>query len=301
MPAKRNYTISLETLEPRIALSSAIPQLPTYPPGFIGPISRRVATADIAPIHQDIITGMTLSSTTPALGSPIGATLTSTIKDPTNLPLATTWTVSISYGGFTSVPFTVAGAPTSFSTNAAVPGTYTITAVTTYMSTNPTVGPHAPTTVSATATVAVPTTATKATGMGTPTSWIAGLQVTDTIGTPNGPLGMSVGGEFEENIAPGVGAGGVEYGGTDGEWFPNSYGMSWYIQGSTLFDTMGLPGMPVATWQAIPVGATLITYTQQLQFYWEMSTPTGQQSFTAPLNSLTWTWTKVGTWTWTAN
>ena len=87
-----------------------------------------------------------------------------------------------------------------------------------------------------------------------------------------------------------------------GNGSPNSYGMSWYIQGKTLFDTMGLPGMPVATWQAIPVGATLITYTQQLQFYWEMSTPTGQQSFTVrPQNSLTWTWTKVGTWTWTAN
>ncbi len=52
--------------------------------------------------------------------------------------------------------------------------------------------------------------------------------------------------------------------------------------------------MPYNAWVVIPDGAAFVSYTQQLQYTWQMTDDQGgQHSFTVSLPSLNWSWIKV--------
>jgi len=249
-------------------------------------------------INPDLITGMTINPAAPPLGSTFTATLTNN-PSPTYFPISTTWSYSVSYGGFTSPTVNVAGSLLSSSLFASVPGTYTITAVTTYQTTNPTDSPPPPTTTTTTVTIPIPNTVTKGGAVGTPAPPNSAIQIVDTVYAGGVQVGSMAAGMVQENILPFTWWDGTPGGG--GGWGPAAPSFQFSFWGGQIHDQF-MFSPPLGVWAGIPVGTTLCSFTQELQYVWSMSTTTaGDQTFTVPLTTLSWTWTKVDANDWEAN
>ncbi len=243
----------------------------------------------------DIVVSMSPSTTTPALGGTLRFTLTTT-PAPNFVITGTTWTYTVTYNGFTSATLTPQSPGLLNATvYLSVPGMYTVTAVTTYMDSNPSGPRHSPTTVTSLVDVPPPSAITKDGGIDTPIAWTAADLLTDDIATPNGPLGSFAAGLFQENLTNVFTTISITF--AQG-WGPSVYGLSWNVTAPHLYDSVGVPGMTAAQWAAIPVGTAYVAYTQELQYTWEMSTNQGQESFTVGLPALNWMWTKVDATHW---
>ncbi|MGC8639681.1 MAG: hypothetical protein ACP5XB_07350, partial [Isosphaeraceae bacterium] len=253
--------------------------------------------AGIQPL--DIVTGITSSPASPVLGAAANFTLTTTPAP--QFPIASTaWSFTITYGGVTSLD---QNPNMSTNTTALVylplPGEYTVTAVTTYSSTNPSVAPPGPTTEVAYVNVSPPDHVAKWNIPG-PAGYQTAEQVTDIVTSSGSQVGPYMGGLIQENIAHyDYYTGGIQLPGTGG-WYPQTggYTNTWRVTSGMLYDTEALVGQTQAGWNAIPVGTAFITYTQQLQYAWTMTAADGQHDFTVSLPSLNWSWVKVSTTQW---
>ncbi len=257
---------------------------------------------------MDSVTGMTLTPSSPIIGTEFSATLTVNNVGATWYPASTTWTYTVSYGGMTTAPASVAGQTQVLSATIQdpTPGTYTVTAVTSYASTNYSVAPPDPTTTTATVAIASPTIVAKKGGRYAPAGFQSFITVTDTVSSSAGRVGPYIAGQVQENILQYNGYDKTIYPGTNG-WYPQLGGSSasFYLANGLLNDQMGSAiqfNYAPALWNAIPIGTAFITYTQDLQYTWVMSGYLGgtfqDKVFSVPLGSLSWSWVKVSATTW---
>lgn len=133
---------------------------------------------------------------------------------------STSWTYTISYGGFTSPTINLAGSVTTAVLPAAtVPGTYTFTAVTSYVSYNPSAAPPPPTTMTGSFTIAPPDTAAKGGAINTPTMVGTAAQISDPLYAAGQPIGSNVAGTVQNHIPTFTYYDGTQ-GGTGSNWYP---------------------------------------------------------------------------------
>jgi hypothetical protein len=212
-------------------------------------------------------------------------------------PISTAWTVQVAYGGSNSPVYAVSGgAPLNASIDAKYPGTYTVTAVASYMSTNPTVNPPGRQTTTGTLSVPAPSGVAKDGPLGVRTNFMTSIWITDPVTALGLPIGPTFVGWSQENIPPINFPNGYVASGTNGWWPQNGPEPSFYVtSSSTISDQFS---MDEAELPNFPVGV-LCTFTQRLQMAWEMPTEGGgYATFTVPLGSLTWTWSKVDASNW---
>ena len=241
-----------------------------------------------------VATGVTFSLSPPKLGTQFQADLTY-ISSPNYSIASTGWTEVISYGGFTTPPVGLSDGYMSTQVVSSVPGVYVITAVTTYTSSNPSVGPPGQTTVSGTITIPAPDGVTKGGGVGGQAPVDTAIQMTDPVTAGGQPIGPDFIGNIQEDILPFIWWDGTD--GGDSGWGPPAPSPQFNFRNGQINDQFQFFADP-ATWASIPVGSVLCTFTQNLRFYWTMTTTAGDQPFYAPLPSLTWTWTKVSATAW---
>jgi hypothetical protein len=304
------YRPRCDELESR-ALLSALPiadQAVVYfsDYGGITPAETRTAGA-LGGSTQVVVNGvMTISPASPNLGQPFDATL-GTKTYPNAGVKATTWTYTISYGGYTTPSKEGNAGYLSSSFIASIPGIYTIRADTSYTSTNPAVPPPPDTISTAKVNVPVPTTAAKTlTGASSPVTFGSTLQVVDTISTGLGPVGPWTTVTMQEDIPQVHWWNGTVTAGTNG-WVPAAPNPGFELMQGKLYDAIGPTqfGLTPAEWNSAPIGY-LGSFTQQLRAVWTMSgskTPGGpitNEQFCVTLNSLTWTFSKVSSMQWRA-
>jgi len=253
-----------------------------------------------------LVTGMTLTPNPPRLGNMVNASLKVGSPGPF-VPSATTWTWQVSYGGATSPLGTASsGGVLGASFGTPYPGTETIVAVTSYSSSNPTVPPPAPTTFSSSVVVPAPSSAAKGGGVGVPTAFGTGIWMTDLVLAGGDAIGPLFAGVIQESIPPVYYTGGGPYSGTliapGTGWWPPSPASTFYFSSydSSLHDLFNYFTTP-SVWGTIPVGR-ICAFTQALRFAWTMPTSGGgSASFTAPLPSISWAWSKVDATHWQVN
>ena len=169
----------------------------------------------------------------------------------------------------------------------------TVQATTSYSSSNPTVAPPGPTTVSNTVTVPAPSSVAKGGGVGAPMVAGEAIWVTDPVTAGGRAIGSFFAGQVQENIAAVTSVSGLTFEGTGGWWPALGDGQAtFFLSGldSNLHDRF-LYDDP--DWATIPAGE-LLSFTQGLQVTWAMPTAGGgSQVFTASLGSLSWKWSKV--------
>jgi hypothetical protein len=287
----KRFRPRFDSLESR-ALLSAAAVVHEWPASAIGPIQPGWI--------RDVTLAMTFNPTAPLLGFTFQASLSGNVNGPFTA-MSTTWTDTVTYGGFTSPPASLPGAIWNVSITATIPGTYTVTAVTTWMSTNPTVLPPAPTPTTARVTVPVPSAVVKFSGMGTEVPPGTIITVADDIFAGGQPMGGSFAGYLQEFVPPSTYFDGSMDAGTGGWWQTGSG--SFYLAGGTLYDQQMYPGTTPGgtTWADTPVG-TICTWSQQLQAVWYMPTTVGTNArFSVNLTTLSWTWSKVNATQWTTN
>ncbi|AMV36548.1 hypothetical protein [Planctomyces sp. SH-PL62] len=300
---RRAVGFGCERLESRIQLSTAA-SLIEYPADFMGPIPPVERDFGVQPMQW--VSGITLSSATPTLGQGLSATLS--VDNFGGFMIAsTTWTYTISYGGYTSLSSTP---PMKTNTSATVylpvPGIYEIKAVTTYTSTNPSAPPPPPTTKTATATVLPPTTATPFAGFDTPIFLGSSTEVMSDVTSSTGKIGVYATGMIQERIPFFIDAnGGIQEFNPD--WFPpNDPTTSFRLSNGVLFDQVAagythLGGVGV-DWNTIPIGGTFVTYGQELRYKWKLTALVGGNAtpvdFDVPLDTLSWKMVKTSAFHW---
>jgi hypothetical protein len=271
--------LCVESLEGRSLMSAAI----GYPAGFIGPILR------------DVQSTMTFNPKAPVLGTTFQANLTFQ-GGGTYWPVSTQWSWTISYNGFTTAPGG-SGATLQAVIIAQIPGTYDITAVTTFMSTNPTACPP-PQTTTGEVKISAADTATKGGQVRVPVANGTFAQIQDTITAVGDPIGGSAVGMMQYNVPAFKDWNGKQNPGTNGQWLPTAPSAQFYVQGGVLYDQQ-LCNIAAADWNGIPVGGYLRDWSQELRWVWSMTDAQGvNHTFTAELNTLSWSWTKVSATRW---
>jgi hypothetical protein len=303
-----------DLLESRALLSAAVP-LHYYAADFIGPPQPGwlpVADDSAPSAAKTMPLTMTINPAAPALGSSFVCTLTNPNGSGPFVAISTSWTVTVSYKGDTTPPTVVVGAIWNASVIASIPGDYAIEATTTWMSSNFTIAPPAPTVTNGQVTIPPPSRISKDVNdwSGSTTAPpLSAITVLDQIFAGDQPLGGSFAGWIEEYIPAYTFYDGSIGSGTGGWWASGSY--SFMRSGSYLYDQQMFSGStapPTPTfWPAIPVGQVICTWTQEFQAHWWMpvaataTTPAGNAFETATINSLSWTWSKVDANNWTTN
>jgi hypothetical protein len=251
-----------------------------------------------------VVSGMTINdSPPPVIGGPISVSLTEGAPY-YYMPSSTSWTVTVSYDGFSTAPTNISGSVDGTTYTAIVPGTCTFTAVTTY-SASPGEPPYGPTSATASVNIAPPDTAVKGGAINTPTSLNTGAQIVDPLyvgGAGGQKVGSMIAASVQENVAI-TWADGTKR--TSAGWIPAappSY--QFYLSQEAINDVQWLtaaPGYEQALWNSLANGATVSTWTQQLRLQWTMTDSSGvNHVFTTQLNTLTWTWVKVSATQWQA-
>jgi len=246
-----------------------------------------------------VVTGSVMFSLKPPqLGQLFQANL-NYISSPTYNIAGTTWYQIVTYKGDTTSPVELTGSRLTAQMVSDIPGTYKVFADTTYTSTNPSVAPPAETEVTGQITIPAPTIAVKKGGMKQPT-YINGVrQMTYTVTAGGLPVGQYFIGHIQENIAKFTFPDGSQGGGKG--WQPPSPSQQFNFNNSTINDQFSLK-VNQSTWNSIPVGTVICTFTQELRFTWIMGTDQlDDVPETAYLNTFNWTWTKDGPTTWEAN
>jgi hypothetical protein len=217
----------------------------------------------------------------------------------------TIWTYQVCYNGDESAVINVDSQNVwNAQIPAEIPGQLIVTATTYYTSTLLPISPPQPTTVSTSVFIPVPDLVTKGPQVGQPAALGTGIKLLNPITAGGQKIGMLAMGSVQEKIDPFKLADGTELDGTDGEWAPvdpgGSFGLS--TATSTIKDVQYLDA-PAATWATIAAGGKVTPdgWIQQLQYSWTMAGPGGNFEYSEPLNSLTWTWTKVDDSHWTTN
>ena len=249
-----------------------------------------------------VVSGMTLgfASGSPLVGTNFSAALTiNPIAPQTIANINWTMSIVVANGGntYTTPPlFLGTGTGTVMpSISASVPGTYTVTAVITYQSTNPSASPGPPTTVSASASFAAPDGVIKGGAMlNTPVPLGQSVQAVDTVTAGGTPVGSLLTGMAQESI--------------NGQpWYPPAPSASFSLASGHIVDQMGW-GAGDPNWNTTPISATVpaFTYNQALQISWTL-TGTNQNgvfdnyAVTDSLGNLTWSWYKLSATTWMAS
>lgn len=302
---------AIEAMESRVQLSATTPL--TYPWDFDGPLPTGAARAEYSNLPSGemslpgghispmLVTGMSFNPGAPA--PVLGGTITAALTYPTTGPplsyvlASTTWTYDISYGGFTSPTVNLAGSVTTATLSASVPGLYTFTSVTSYVSYNPTAAPPPPTTMTGFVNIAPPDTAIKGGAVNTPTTINTAAQMSDPVYAAGQPIGSMVAGLMQENILAFTYFDGAQSGGNG--WYPSAPSAQFQLLQGKIKDQQAY--FAGSSWNTLANGGTICNFTQQLRFQWNMSTTAGtNQTFTVYLNSLTWTWVKDSATEWHA-
>ena len=277
---------NLERLDGRCLLSGGV-----VPFGFIGP--PRAGWVRIPPPLAD---GVSFNGP-PRLGWIMEADLDYTTR-PGVYPVGTTWTETVTYQSSTSTPTQLSGGVYSCDFTTWVPGTYTLTAVTTYQLANPTAGsPPAPTTADGSIFIPAPDTVVKGTAQ--PAGPNSAVIITDSVLAGGEPVGPYFAALAEENIPTFTWWNGTVQ--SSGGWGPSVPNMQFNWASGRLSDQFALPsGLSPGNWGGIPIGTVLCTFTQQTGFEWGMTTPSGNDTFFALTTTLSWTWTKINANQWQA-
>jgi hypothetical protein len=191
---------------------------------------------------------------------------------------------------------------------ASVPGTYTIVAVTSYYSINPSAPAPANTTVQGIFDVPPPTSVTPYAGTGVNVDLGSTVLIQSSVSTALGELGPYAVGTMQENISAFNFSNGVTDPGTGG-WYPGPAGPSgspsvqFNLTDGTLNDAVGIGAAAGnGAFAATAVGSTIDTYTQQLRYsYMITDASTGEHEVVIPLPSLSFTLTKTGANTYSVN
>ncbi len=223
----------LESVESRIMLSTLAPQ-PRYVhhekhPNLAVHVHHPVTPIGRAPVltPMDIVVNIAANTNSPVLGGTINLSLTTT-PAPNFVITGTMWTYNVTYSGVTSAYLTPQSPGLLNATvYLSVPGTYTVTAVTTYRDSNPSGPSHAPTKVTTTFTVPPPSAIAKDGGVNTPIPIGALDQLVDDINTPNGPLGSFAPGLFQENLTNVASL--IPNFLLASGWGPSGYGQAWNV------------------------------------------------------------------------
>jgi hypothetical protein len=323
MHKPRRVRPTVEVLETRVQLSTIM--LVDYPWNFVGPIpvgAYRIASpgtptgSSPGGARPLLVTGMTLTPAAPVVGGNITANLSNNTTGATYSATSTVWTMTIAYttGGSTyTTPALSIGAGSVLNTTltASVPGTYTVTAVTSYTSFNPTVAPPSPTTTTATATVAAPNGVVKGGAINQPTNYPMAVQLVDQVQAGGNNVGSMMVGLAQEDIPGYSFNGGPPIEGTGG-WYPGDEdgpSVQFNLTAGKIYDQVGPVSMTAAYWASLPIqpppapGAPpvtpAVTWTQNLQILWNMTSTnstTGVSDdypFTASLGSLNWSLYKI--------
>jgi hypothetical protein len=264
----------LEILEPRQLLSAFVP-VPHHHPRH-HPHHHHAIVA-----QPETVTGMSLSTATPAFGSTFTALLQGTLFPPVK---TTNWYETIAYGGVTTAMTLMPGNGTSNTFAASEPGVYTIDCWTYYFSTNPSSPPPPPTHESATATVGSPDGVTVLSGIGTDVPINTNATINFKLTAASKTFGPFAAGFVEQNVQSTTGIDGVDFAGTTGQWVAAGYdGLSY----ANSYMSYGLDVTADASgWGALPPGILLISFEQQLRWTWTMLSASGQLvTFHDPLQS----------------
>jgi hypothetical protein len=274
----------VERLEPRLALA-------TYPAGFIGPLppGGHLAAA--------FVNTMAITPTAPNLGQPFSATIT--IATPANTTMTgTTWTYEVSYGGYDTPAVSVPGGYLSATFYGGFPGEYTITSTSTFKPMDPQ-APPVVVKIDATVNVAVPTTAVNTYGTGVSTDIGTAIMTRDTVSTALGKIGPDTPAMAQENIAAFFFYNGDIMAGLNG-WYPGAPSAQFYLNNGQIYDAIGLD---VAYWVGTPIGATYVSWSQQLRLTWMLTGwdsggNWGNYTMSAGLTTLNWDVVKVSATDW---
>jgi hypothetical protein len=236
--------------------------------------------------------------------TPLGVIFTADLHLPpagTYYPSSTEWTQTITYDGATTPPTVITSAGLLSATLvSAVPGTYDIEATTTYMTSNPTVAPPPPSTVTGTVTIPAPDTVTKGGGVGTPIPPGMAALMVDPVAAGGMPIGNLFLAPVQEDIPTFTWWNGTVAG--TGGWVLDAPSVQFFFGESAIHDQFMIPPTTPADWAAIPIGTVLATVTQELRFCWTMSTDGGTNvPCVVNLPPLTWTLTKCDANDWEAN
>jgi hypothetical protein len=182
---------------------------------------------------------------------------------------------------------------------ASVPGTYKIVAVTSYTSSNPSAPPPPPKTTSGTFSIAPPSGIPPVAGMGLGTSLGSTVLIQSQVTAGQGQIGPYVAATIQENIPIFYFTNGMTEPGTGG-WYPGPAGPSgspsvqFYLTNGILNDVVGIGGTTGnAAFFATAIGSPVCTYTQQLQYTYQISDASGNHAVVVPLPSLNFTITRA--------
>jgi hypothetical protein len=212
--------------------------------------------------------------------------------------VSTQWTESILFQGSTSQKLSLSGSPLSTSFESTIPGTYVITAYTTYQATHQGVAPLAPTAVSGSITIPTPDHVNTESGLGEPASPNSAIQISDYVSAGGFNIGPFFSGLAQENISTITYYTGVTV--TSTVWDPNSPTQNFYFAAgnSTIEDRMFLGGS-IPAWNSIPVGTTICDFTQQLRFQINfLDSSNTLVTKKVSLGSLYFSWVKNSATTW---
>ena len=245
-----------------------------------------------------VVTGkVTFTLKPPQLGQLFQADL-KYISSPNYNIAGTTWSQITTYKGFTTGPVPLTGSRLTADMVSDVPGSYKVTAITTYVSVNPSVPPPAATTVTGQIVIPAPTVAIKKTGQGQPTALNGSRQMTYSVTAGGEPVGQYFIGHIQENILPFKYWDGTPGGGHG--WQPTNPSQQFNFNNSTINDQFAY-SLNESEWEGLPVGTVIATFTQELRFTWMMSTPAMNQPESERITTFTWTWIKVDDLSWEAN
>jgi hypothetical protein len=275
--------LSFDALENRALMhGGAVAPLVPPTPFAAELLARRELIGHHGPKPLDMASYIAPSETPVILGDTVEFTIV-TAPGTGGVPTTTIWTYTIDEGGTTSGIMNLPGGVLATTLTASIPGDYEIVAMTAYAPPIATT-----TTLTYSFTVSPPDTVSKGGGAGVANNiWTTAL-LSDPV-TFQGPqgydLGPSVGGTFQDSIAPWVFNGTTQVQGTNGWQNVNYFA-------DAIHEPVSLPVGPMMWW-VYPAGP-LGTYTEQYQYTWTMQGADGASySFTAPMNSLSWTESKI--------
>jgi len=239
-------------------------------------------------------TGINFPVQAPVLGRMFSADRVA-ITSPAKV-ISTSWTEQIVFRSYLTPIMNLPNGPLSTTLVSTIPGTYTVTATSSYQSSNPTVGPPPTTTVSNTITIPAPDAVTKGGGVGVPTRADTIRMMTDPVTAGGQPIEGYFIGQIQESIVPFLWWDGT--GGGSATWGPSALSPTFYFAQSNVND--GFMEAANTAFTAAPPGQVLCSFTQEFRFVFTMTTTAGDVSVTIPLNSLSWSWVKTDTTHWEA-
>jgi hypothetical protein len=257
------------------------------PANFIGPPQPGWVRAAVP---LDIVHDLTYNPNPPWLGEVVQVTLHDIWISKHFHAVSTKWTDTIAYGGLTTPVGTMwGGGLSSCGITTVIPGTYTITAVTTYASDDggP---PPPPVTDTGSFQIAPPDDAVKGgPGLGVPTEWMASVNIEDPVKAGGGSVGSYFYGLAQQDLTDIVWWDGTKK--PDSGWMPEKPNPDFLWTNGVIYELMST-GLGPFDWAPLKVGATC-TFTQKLRFEWPFNSTKGLVYFVSSVFELDWTFTKV--------